>query len=152
MIFACSSVGSVLGRQSELSNSILSYMRPVVPDPGFALLKSTVKDVISTNHIHVLSLCFALWSGSYGSEAIISGLNAVFDVRESRPWWKRRLLALAMAAVLAIASVLAMALVIWGGGVGKLLASQFGKVGCSMPHGHLSAGSWYWGFYLRLSR
>jgi uncharacterized BrkB/YihY/UPF0761 family membrane protein len=82
MIFACSSVGSVLGRQSELSNSILSYMRPVVPDPGFALLKSTVKDVISTNHIHVLSLCFALWSGSYGSEAIISGLNAVFDVRD----------------------------------------------------------------------
>jgi membrane protein len=127
MIFACSSVGSVLGRQSELSNSILDYMRPVVPNPGFALLQSTVKDVVSTNHIHVFSLCFALWSGSYGIEAVISGLNAVFDVRESRPWWKRRLLALAMAAVLAIASVLAMALVIWGRGVGRLLASHFGE-------------------------
>jgi membrane protein len=47
-----------------------------------------------------LSLLGALWSSSSAMTAIIDTLNQAYHVRESRPWWRVRLLAVGLTVVL----------------------------------------------------
>jgi membrane protein len=127
MIFACSLAASLATNPGQFSHSVLGYMRPLLPYAGFQLLRSTLDQILRTQHLRVLSLVFALWSASYGLEALISGLNVAFDIREFRSWWKRRLLATGMTAILASAVVLTLVLIIWGGGVGQWAANRAGE-------------------------
>lgn len=120
MIFACSLAGKIISSESEFSHAILSYMRPLLPPVGFQMLTTIFDQVLKTNHLHIISFCFALWSASYGLEAVIDGLNEVFDVKEFRSWWKRRALALAMTAVLSVSAVFGIALIAWGSKLGHL--------------------------------
>ena len=38
----------------------------------------------------------ALWSSSAALISIVSALNRAYDMEESRPWWKVRLVAIAL--------------------------------------------------------
>jgi membrane protein len=58
-------------------------------------------------------------------EAIINGLNIAYDVNERRPWWKRRIVAIVLTAVLALMTIFALALVLAGGAIGRWLAAYF---------------------------
>jgi membrane protein len=55
-----------------------------------------------------------LWSTSSGVTAIIDTLNAAYDIQETRPWWKVRLIALGLTIALAVFIVLSFALVLLG--------------------------------------
>ncbi|MBA2603745.1 MAG: YihY/virulence factor BrkB family protein [Acidobacteria bacterium] len=53
----------------------------------------------------------AIWSSSSALTAVISTLNRAYDIQEWRPWWKTRLIAIALSIALAVFAVTAMALV-----------------------------------------
>jgi membrane protein len=55
-----------------------------------------------------------IWSTSSGVTAIIDTLNQAYDIQESRPWWKVRLLALGLTLGLALFIVVSFALVLVG--------------------------------------
>ncbi len=126
VIFACSVAGSVVSDQQRFSDSIMKSLRPLVPDAGYSVLQSILHQVLGSKRLRVGSLLFALWTASYGLEAIITGVNVAFDIRESRSWWKRRLLAIAMTAILAAAIIVLLLLAVWGQGTGAWLADREG--------------------------
>jgi membrane protein len=68
----------------------------------------------------------ALWGASRGVNSLMSALNAMYNRRETRPWWKRQLTAIAVTLGLAVVVVLALALLVVGPAAGHWLADRFG--------------------------
>jgi membrane protein len=58
--------------------------------------------------------------------AIITALNRAYDIDEWRPWWKRRLLAIALTIALAVFVVLAFVFVVGGGDLAAWVADRLG--------------------------
>jgi membrane protein len=61
-----------------------------------------------------LSLLGALWSSSSAMTAIIETLNRAYHVREDRPWWRVRLLAVVLTVVLSAFTLAAIGLMLAG--------------------------------------
>jgi membrane protein len=59
-----------------------------------------------------VGLLGSLWTGSTGIGSLMPALNRAYDVPETRPFWKRRLLALAVTAAASVASAAASLLMI----------------------------------------
>jgi membrane protein len=75
------------------------------------------------------TFAFALWGASRGASSLTGALNAMFNKRETRPWWKRQLIAIAVTACIAILTVLALGLLVVGPIAGHWLADRFGLGG-----------------------
>ncbi|HEX4418990.1 MAG TPA: YihY/virulence factor BrkB family protein [Kofleriaceae bacterium] len=71
----------------------------------------------------------ALWGASRGMSSLMGALNAMFNTVETRPWWKRQLIAIAMTLGVAVLVVLALGLLVIGPPVGHWIADRFGLRG-----------------------
>ncbi len=60
------------------------------------------------------SLLFALWSSSSATCGLIDTLNAIYDLKESRPWRKSRLISVALAIALGVLLTAALIIVVYG--------------------------------------
>jgi membrane protein len=80
----------------HLFEGLLSLMARLVPGDGMSLVRNIVSDVISHKHRHFLTLgvIFTIWTASSGVAALIDALDVVYRVRETRPFWKTRPIAL----------------------------------------------------------
>ena len=74
----------------------------------------------------VLSLLGALWSSSSAMTAIIETLNRTYHVREGRPWWRVRLLAVVLTVVLTAFTLAAVGLVMAGPTLARQLENSLG--------------------------
>lgn len=68
----------------------------------------------------------ALWSSSAALVSIASALNTAYDISESRPWWKVRLVAIGLTLGCAVFVLLALALVLVGPTVARALGAATG--------------------------
>ena len=90
LIFLVTLLGFFVERGSDLRASLFGYLRRVVPSSAFVLINTTL-DEISTNAGGArlsIGLVAALWFASLGIAALSESLNAMYGVRESRPWWR----------------------------------------------------------------
>jgi membrane protein len=58
--------------------------------------------------------------------AISDTLNTAYKVKERRPWWKVRLISVCLTIALAILILAALAIVLYGGTIGEVLAARYG--------------------------
>jgi membrane protein len=112
----------------DLFNTIVSAMAEVMPPESMHLVRRVVHDIISPYRGSLLSvgLLGAIWSASGGFANIIDALNIACTVRETRPFWKTRLWAIAFTLVSGGLIAIAFSLVIVGGQIGEWLASHTG--------------------------
>lgn len=112
----------------DLFNTIIATMARVVPPESMGLIRHIAGDVISPSRGAFLSagLVGTLWTCSSGFSAIIEALNVAYDVPETRPWWKTRLLAFELTFVVGTLVTLAFALMIVGPEFGAFLAGRLG--------------------------
>ena len=68
----------------------------------------------------------ALWSSSAATVAVVSSLNAAYDLTERRPWWKVRLLAIGLTLALAVFILVSISLVLAGPSVATYLGEVVG--------------------------
>jgi membrane protein len=129
LIFATSVLGYVLGSDPAMYAKLLEYLRAVMPPSAFEIVATSLNDVTSRAGAGNISLglLLALWSGSAGMDAVITGLNAAYSVREFRSWWKRRLLAVALTVVVLVLLVAALLIVLMGGWIGTRLPGWIGQ-------------------------
>jgi membrane protein len=73
-----------------------------------------------------LSLVAALWVASNGMLAVARTLNHAYGLKETRRWWWRRLVALALTLAFSLLVVIALTMIFSGGSVGEALASRVG--------------------------
>jgi membrane protein len=67
----------------------------------------------------------ALWGASRGTSSLTVALNRVFTVPESRPWWRRQVLAIAVTGLVALLIVIALGLLVLGPTLGHAVADRY---------------------------
>lgn len=105
-----------------LFDEILNTMSRFVPGPAMGTVREILASVLTppaTGWIS-LSLLFTVWAASSGFAALIEGLNVAYDVSETRPYWRVRLLAIGLA--FAVGSCVIMGLVV------SLMGPRFGQI------------------------
>ena len=122
------SMASLLGHAPipHLFEGLLSLMARLVPGDGMSLVRTIVSDA-SHKHTHLLTLglLFTIWTSSSGFAAIIDGLDLVYRVRETRPVWKTRPLALGLTLLSGSLLIVAVALMVEGTSLGNWFTGEF---------------------------
>ena len=110
----------------NLFDQILQLMGRFVPADGMVLIKRVLSDVISPNRGTFLSLGLlgTLWTASGGFVATIEALNIAYEVEETRPFWKTRLLGIGLTFLIGFLLLTALAVMIVGPHFGEWLADQ----------------------------
>jgi len=127
LIFLTSAVGLLLGSDVELRLTLFNYLARVMPRSAFQLVDSAFYEVALASGSGKLSfgLLAALWAASNGMSSITQSLNVAFDLRETRPWWKQRLVAIGLTIALSILIISALGLVLYGGHIADGLAARY---------------------------
>jgi membrane protein len=128
LIFLTSLLGYVAGENSDLKEGLLNYLSQVVPGSAASLINTTVHQVTEGSGGGKLSfgILATLWAASNGMGAIVSSLNVAYEVEETRPWWKARLVAITLTIGLALLVITPLVLILKGGAIASLIAAQFG--------------------------
>jgi membrane protein len=113
---------------SVLRLKLLSYLSTVMPGTAITLVHKTLDEISDSKSGGKLSLGIlaALWAASNGMGAISATLNAAYGVKETRSWWKVRLISVLLTIAVSITIVAALALVMYGGHIGDGVAAWYG--------------------------
>ncbi len=123
LIFLSVLLGYFFAAETMLEQRLLQYLGTMMPKAAFDVVRATTDDLPRARGGGMLSfgLLAALWLASSGMEAVIEGLNVAFQVKEARPWWKRRLVALGLTVTVALLAGVALGLTLAGGAGGRFL-------------------------------
>jgi membrane protein len=126
LIFLTAALGYFAEGGTELRKSMLDYLSSIAPRTASALVRTTVAEITENADGGKLSfgLIAALWFASFGMGAVGDTLNSAYGVRDSRAWWRVRLVSLALTVALAVLIVSALALMFYGGEIGESLAAR----------------------------
>lgn len=128
LIFLTSIIGFVLGPGTGTRHMLFNYLARIMPPSAFHLIDSTMYEVSAASTGSKLSfgLLAALWAASNGLTAITGSLNTAYDLKETRPWWKQRLVAIGLTMALSVLIIVSLVLVVAGGKIAEWLAVKYG--------------------------
>jgi membrane protein len=117
----------LFARGSELQRSLLSYFADFLPPPAFQLLKAIMSEMAAnaTSGKLTFGIVLTLWFASGGTSSMISTLDAVYHVRESRSWFRRRIIALALTIAILTLLIASLFLVLVGGHFSDWITIKF---------------------------
>ena len=125
LIFLTSAIGFIVGSGTGMRHALFNYLARVMPSSAFQLLDVTMTEVTTASSAGKLSfgLLAALWAASNGMGAITGALNRAYDLEETRPWWKQRIVAVSLTIGLSVLIMAALGLVMAGSHIADYLAA-----------------------------
>lgn len=128
LIFLTSAIGLVVGSGTGLRHALFNYLAQVMPSSAFQLIDSTMWEVSHASGAGKLSfgILAALWAASNGMGAMTQALNTAYDVKETRPWWKQRVVAVGLTIALSVLIIGAVVVVFGGSKIAEHLAASYG--------------------------
>jgi len=117
LLFLVTLFGIVLESADDFRGEMFFYLKQVMPGSAYELVQTTIDEVTksSTGGKLTFGLLAALWSASAGVDSIRIALNGVYNLTESRPWWKTKLVSLLLTLGLAVLVTIALGVVFYGG-------------------------------------
>jgi membrane protein len=93
----------------ETAQGLVRQLGQVAPGPATQILGDRIRQLGGQQNVALLGFgaVAALWSASGGTSALITALNRCYDVKEQRPWWKVKLIAMGMTVVSGVLALLA---------------------------------------------
>jgi membrane protein len=125
---------SLLGDKRETVDSIMAKVAPAVPADAYRLIAGVVNDVVFAKGAPGLMSAGALltlWAGSNVFSALTDTLNRAFAVTETRPWWRKTLIAFGFAIGAAVVGLVATVVLLDGENVVHFIAGLVGFGGTS---------------------
>jgi len=112
----------------NFNDELMQMLGPIAPREVLTLLQDQLTSLSNKGNGGLLSLglLMALWSSSAAMVSIIDAMNRAYDIEDSRPWWKRRLIAIALTVGLAMFILTSFALVVAGPWFADFLGRTFG--------------------------
>ncbi|HUQ86129.1 MAG TPA: YihY/virulence factor BrkB family protein [Vicinamibacterales bacterium] len=109
-------------------NDVIGALDSFAPPEVLTIIRKQLESIVAGEQTSLLTIGIlgALWSSSGAMTSIVSGLNAAYDTRESRPWWKVRLIAIALTLALVAFVLAAFTLIVAGPDAGHYLAGWLG--------------------------
>jgi membrane protein len=128
MLFILSVLGLFAGAGTHLRDSLFSNLARVLPGSASDLIHKTLDEVSKASGAGKITfgILGALWSASSGVSAIMESLNIAYDVKEDRPLWKQRAIAVALTIGLAVLVLTALGLMLYGGDAADWVGSHMG--------------------------
>ena len=98
----------------------------LIPDQTAPMVQAVLLDVLGTNHRAWLSFgtIGTIWVASSAFDAMIEALDVAYDVKDLRPFWKTRLLALCLAVTTGCLLLTGLTIMILGPRFGAWLAGR----------------------------
>lgn len=121
---------SLVGDKRETFTFLLEQLRGAVPAEAFALVAGIVQSVVFTDDapgLVSIGALLAIWSGSNVFSALMDALNTAYDLPvDPRPWWKKKLIAIACLIGVGVLFVIATVITLAGGDIVNALADRMG--------------------------
>jgi membrane protein len=116
LVCASSILGLAARSASDIYASLLQYLNWVLPPTAYGVVIATFNQTAqaATSGKITLGLAAAIWSASVGFSAMQDGMNAVYRVRESRPYWKARGAAVLVTVLLSVLVTLNLGVLLGG--------------------------------------
>lgn len=113
---------------TSLTDDVVNMLGRFAPQMVSQIIVQAMQSLSKQNSGGVLTVGFlvTVWSTSGAMTAIITTLNAAYDVTESRPWWKTRVIAVGLTIGIAVFIIASMFLVIAGPSLAEHLANTMG--------------------------
>jgi membrane protein len=99
-VFLSALMGSLSG--TRLRENLMVHLPRLVPPQAFDLIQKIFSETSHVTDKLTFGAIVALWSATVGMAAACDTLNAVHDVKESRPYWKVRFVALVLTVITAL--------------------------------------------------
>jgi membrane protein len=111
-----------------LVERLVNMMSGAVPPDVISIIRDQLIRISQGQQGGILTfgVLAALWSSSAAIVSLIDSLNSAYDVEDSRPWWKQRLVAIALTVGIAVFIIASFALVLAGPEIADWLAGRFG--------------------------
>lgn len=129
LLFLTTLLGYVAGQHADLRWKLFWYIARLTPSEDVVtLLNKTLDEVTKARSGGKLSLGLlaALWVASNGMIAVTRTLNRAYDLKETRPWWQRRFVALALTVSFTLLIAAGLVLILYGSEIADTLADRLG--------------------------
>lgn len=113
MLLSVTSMVSMTSLAPGSQGTLMQYVGEVLPSAATSLVRHVLAQTTGGGRAW-FSLLFALWASSSATAGLIETLNTVYDLKESRPWWKYRLIAVALAVAMGVLLTSALITVMYG--------------------------------------
>ena len=129
---------------ANLTDDIGRALGPFISGQMLELIQEQMRRLANNESGGLLTfgVAGALWSSSAALVSIVGALNRAYDIEESRPWWKVRLLAIGLTIGAALFVLVALSLVL----IGPTLADRIGPPWAQGPSssgpGSSCSGRW----------
>jgi membrane protein len=122
-----------LGQASVWTNSIAPTIRRHVTTPVFDGIDFSVQRIFASDKGSLITLATALvlWHMTVAVATVMETLNEIHDVKDERSWWRKLLVALALAVAIVVCLVAAV-----------LVVTVAPKIGSGAVHFVLGVGRW----------
>jgi len=132
LLFLISIFGIVLESANDLRTELFFYLSQAMPGSASDLVKKTIEEVTenSTGGKVTFGILIALYSASAGIDSIRIALNGVYNLTETRPWWRTKILSIILTLVLAVLITIALGVIFYGG---KFLALILDSIHLPIP-------------------
>jgi membrane protein len=112
----------------DVVNDLVESMAKFAPPEVMTIIRGQLESIAAGEQTGLLTIGVlgAVWSSSGAMTSIVSALNAAYDVPETRPWWKVRLIAIGLTVALVVFILLSFGIIVAGPNAGHWLAQWFG--------------------------
>jgi len=127
LLFLTTLLGYLAGKDATLRWDLFWLLARISPsDDVTKLLNDTLNEITAARSGGklYLSLLAAVWVASNGMIAVSRTLNRACGLRETRPWWKRRLIAIVLTVFFTAQVIAALGLILYGGVIADALAGR----------------------------
>lgn len=116
VLFLVTLFGFFLDAADNFRAELFFYLQQIMPRSASELVRTTIEEIRqnSTGGKLTIGILIALWSASAGMDSLRIALNSVFKFRESRAWWKTKLISIALTFLLTLLITLALGIVFYG--------------------------------------
>jgi membrane protein len=99
-----------------LQHTLLSMLKDVLPASTYTQASSTIEDIIIRQHGKLLSIGFltAVYFSTSGINGIMLAFNNSIHVKETRPFFRQKAIALLLVVIVSVLAIIAIALVAGG--------------------------------------
>lgn len=117
MLVGFSILGYLAGPGSQLRQTILQHASMVLPGAADALIDKTLNEIMNASGGGKISfgIVASIWTAATGVAAVMSALNVVYDIRETRSYFQGRLIATGLMIAMSVCIVIGLAIALFGG-------------------------------------
>ena len=122
----------LFGNKERTFTMVLDQARGAVPADAFGIVEQVVRDVVlapGAPGVMSVGALLALWAGSNIFSALMDALNTAYGAKETRPFWKRKLIAVACVVGAGVVLITATITLIAGGDIVDAVGDRIGLGG-----------------------